>query len=80
MSIDRLDVPAATVTSDMADLIARQRVQLAADRLRWLLSPANRAPEGDAAEQRHLLHDVDPDSTVPALVVNLVKNHAGRAS
>lgn len=66
MSIDRLDVPAATVASDMAALIVRQRVQLAADRLRWLLSPANHAPDGVAAEQRHLLYDADPDSTVPA--------------
>ncbi|MFD5027057.1 hypothetical protein [Streptomyces sp. NPDC058373] len=27
--------------------------------------------EGALAEQRHLLHDTDPDSTVPALRVDL---------
>lgn len=80
MSIDRLDVPAAQVASDMAALIARQRQQAAADRLRWLLAHAVPAPAGELAEYRHLLHDVDADSTTPALVVSLVKNRPGRAS
>lgn len=31
------------------------------------------------AEYAHLLHDVDPDSTVPAIVVSLVKAPQGVA-
>lgn len=31
------------------------------------------------AEYAHLLHDVDPDSTVPAIVVSLVKDPQGVA-
>lgn len=37
-----------------------------------------RLREGLAAEYRHLLHDPDADSTVPALVVSLTK--PGRAT
>lgn len=77
MSIDRLDVPAAQVASDMAALIARQRQQLAVDKLRWLL-----------AEQDHVTHDSDPvDRTFQQAAVtdnwgpvNLIKNRPGRAT
>jgi hypothetical protein len=34
---------------------------------------AARLRAGRRAEQRHLLHDPDPDSTVPALAVSLTK-------
>lgn len=46
-----------TPAQQMADLTARQR------RLR----------EGLLAEYRHLLHDEDPDSTVPAIRISLTK-------
>jgi hypothetical protein len=63
------DVPLATVQQ----LVARQRAQAAveesATKLRWLLAhpaPSRPATAGELAEQRHLLYDADPDSTIPA--------------
>ncbi|MFE9317890.1 hypothetical protein ACFYNV_22725 [Streptomyces albidoflavus] len=50
--------PATDLTALAADLDA------SAARMR-------RLHEGALAEQRHLLHDADPDSTVPALRVDL---------
>lgn len=69
MSIDRLDVPAERVASDMADLIARQRQQLLNEELRLV--------------QEHDLDPVDAlflhiaDNWGP---VSLIKNRPGRAT
>lgn len=47
-------------------------VDAAVSKLRWLLAhpeavaTARHATDGEAAEQRHLLYDADPDSAVPA--------------
>lgn len=37
------------------------------ERLAWLSSHCKPAAAGELAEYRHLLHDVDPDSVIPAL-------------
>lgn len=39
-----------------------------------------RADAGHLDEYRHLLHDEDPDSTTPAIRVNLTKHQARRPS
>jgi hypothetical protein len=71
--ITRADRPAANLAADMQALVARQRAQAAVEestaRLRWLLAhpaPSRPATAGELAEQRHLLYDADPDSTIPA--------------
>ncbi|MFJ7963200.1 hypothetical protein [Streptomyces sp. NPDC096324] len=74
-----LDVTLPTLRERMAALVEKQR-QAAADerrrqkrdesvaRLRLILAeqPHVKATPGEAAELRHLLHDADPDATVPA--------------
>ncbi|ARX81604.1 hypothetical protein SMD44_01002 [Streptomyces alboflavus] len=64
-------------------LAARRKVEESAQKLRDVLGHPDRfaqpAPEGVLAEYRHLLHDADPDSTVPPLRVDLTKQ-PGRAT
>jgi hypothetical protein len=83
-STDDWDVPGVRVASDMALLVARQHVQEHADRLAVILAhpetaivPARR---GHLAEYAHLMHDADPDSTVPAFRVALTKTTSGRTA
>lgn len=67
--IGDLDVPLPTLRDRMEQLVARQRADAAAERLRLLLAehPVGRAAtDGEAAELRHLLYDADSDATVPA--------------
>lgn len=66
--IEAADVPVATLRDRMAALVARQKEEAAVERLRLLLAeqPHQPATPGEAAEQRHLLYDADPDSTIPA--------------
>ena len=71
--ITRADVPLTTLQSDLRRLLARQRMDAAVERLRWLLAHPEDAPHkpataGEIAEQRHLLYDADPDSTVRPFV------------
>lgn len=68
--IDAVDVPLATV-----EAATKWKVDLSAARLQWLLGHPQPAAAGELAEYRHLLHDVDPDSTIPAL-----NDQPGRAS
>jgi hypothetical protein len=81
--ISALDVPLSKLTADLRRLLAKQRVDAAAERLRELIahpeSGRQPAEEGLRAEYRHLLHDCDPDSTVPAIRADLTKQ-PGRAS
>lgn len=51
------------LAQQVADLVARQR----------------RIREGMQAEYRHLLHDEDPDSTVPAIRISLTKTSRSAA-
>lgn len=60
--IDAVDVPLAEV-----EAATKWKVDLSAARLQWLLGHPQPAAAGELAEYRHLLHDVDPDSTIPAL-------------
>ncbi|UPZ27727.1 hypothetical protein MUK60_07745 [Streptomyces sp. LRE541] len=66
--ISRADVPLSTLRERMTALVERQRRDAAVERLRLLLAvqPHRPATPGEAAELRHLLHDADPDLTVPA--------------
>jgi hypothetical protein len=74
--ITAADVPLSTLrermAADVRATVARQRAQSAdesAAKLQWLLAhpaPGRPASAGELAEQRHLLYDADPDSTVPA--------------
>ena len=68
------DRPAAQVAADVKALVARQRVDLSVERRQWLLAHPQPADSGHQAEYRHLLHDADPDSTVPPSVVDLIKH------
>ncbi|MGW5173208.1 hypothetical protein ACWERY_02420 [Streptomyces sp. NPDC004082] len=64
-----LDVPLPTLRDRMAQLVARKKVDAAAERLRLILAehPAGTpAPDGLCAEYRHLLYDADPDAAIPA--------------
>jgi hypothetical protein len=62
------------MTTDMPALVDRQRVNAAADKLRWLLAhpeavaDGKPAKPGEAAEMRHLLIDADPDATTRQFV------------
>ncbi|MFE4671040.1 hypothetical protein [Streptomyces sp. NPDC056723] len=69
-SIAAVDVPLAQV-----EAATKWKVDLSVARLQWLLGHPQPAAEGELAEYRHLLHDVDPDSAVPAL-----NDQPGRAS
>jgi hypothetical protein len=68
-----LDVPAA----DIERQIARDKFQHRMDHLAELLAHPETADKpgtrGELKEQRHWLHDADPDSTVPVFRVNLTK-------
>jgi len=68
-----LDVPLATVQQLVARQRAAARVEESAAKLRWLLAHPTPATAGEVKEQRHWLHDADPDSTVPVFRVNLTK-------
>lgn len=75
--ISDLDVPLPTLRDRMAALVERQKQEAAAERLRLLLaeqSDSRPATPGEIKEQRHWLHDADPDSTVPAIRVDLTKH------
>lgn len=67
-----LDVPESTLRERMAALVARQKVDAAAERLRLLLADpqagahGQHATSGEGAEMRHLLYDADPDASTPA--------------
>lgn len=67
-----LDVPESTLRERMAALVARQRVDASAERLRLLLADpqagvhGQHATSGEGAEMRHLLYDADDDASVPA--------------
>lgn len=75
--ITRADRPAAELAADMQALVARQKVQARTERLREILAhpeiAEKTASRGDLFEYRHLLHDADPDSTIPVFRVNLTK-------
>lgn len=84
--IARLDVPREQVEQQIADDLKRQQQKASADKLRDLLSPERfrwlaahrvKADPKERLEYRHLLHDEDPDSTVPAFRVDLIKKPAG---
>jgi hypothetical protein len=69
-----LDAP-PTLRDRMAALVAlvaRQRVDASAERLRLLLADpqagvhGQHATSGEGAEMRHLLYDADDDASVPA--------------
>lgn len=81
--IEHLDVPLADVEAEATRLEARRRVEESVVELRYLLAHpaefATPAPDGLRAEYSHLLHDADPDSTIPAFV-DLNKGTPGRAS
>lgn len=65
-------LPLTQLQSDLHRLLARQRVDAAAQRLQWLLAhpeavaTAPHASDGEAAEYRHWLYDADADATTPA--------------
>jgi hypothetical protein len=67
--ITSADVPLSTLRDRMAALVERQKKAAAAESLRLLLAeqPHQPANAGELAEQRHWLHDADPDSTEPPL-------------
>lgn len=71
--IEDLDVPAAAIERQ----IARDKFQARMDHLAELLAHPETADKhgtsGEIKEQRHWLHDADPDSTSPAFRVNLTK-------
>jgi hypothetical protein len=77
--ISALDVPLETVQA----LVARQKVQARAERLREILAHPEIAEKpgtpGELAEYRHLLLDADPDSTTRQFV-DLTKGKPRRAS
>ncbi|MFE2297975.1 hypothetical protein ACFXAW_07240 [Streptomyces sp. NPDC059445] len=66
--ITAADVPLSTLRERMTALVDRQRRGAEVERLRLRLAeqPHRPATPGELAEMRHLLHDEDPDSTVPA--------------
>jgi hypothetical protein len=76
---EAVDVP----TSVLEQRMARERVDASVRRLRELLAHPETArqpaEDGLRAEYRHLLHDCDPDSTVPPIRADLTKQ-PGRAS
>lgn len=78
------DWPADEVAADAARLAARRKVEARAEDLRYLVAHPDRfatpAPDGLLAEYRHLLHDADPDSTVPPLRVDLTKTQPREGS
>ena len=64
-----LDVPLTRLQADLRRLLARQRMEVAAERLRWLIGhpeAATPASDGEQAECRHLFYDADPDASIPA--------------
>lgn len=65
------DVPAVRVATDMELLVARQHIQEREARLAVILAHPEtaivRAPLGELDEYAHLMHDADPDSTVPLI-------------
>jgi hypothetical protein len=76
-----LDVPLTQLQSDLRRLLAKQRVDAAAERLGQLLAeqPDDIPPTpGELAEQRHLLLCVDPDS-ITRQFVDLAKGKPWRA-
>lgn len=76
--IERLDVPVAEVEAQTA----KSKVDLSVARLRWLFAHPVKADPAHLAEQRHCLVNVNPDSTVPEIVVSLIhpKRTRGGAS
>ncbi|MGW7087613.1 hypothetical protein ACWGH2_29510 [Streptomyces sp. NPDC054871] len=82
-SQDDWDVRAETVAAEAERLAAQRKVEASVAKLRYLLAhPAEFAKPSDdahAAEYSHLLHDADPDSTIPPFV-DLTKGTPWRAS
>lgn len=76
--IERLAMPTVEVEAQAL----KRWVAPSVDRLRWLLAHAQPADAAHVAEQRHLLVDLTPDSTVPEVVVSLIhpKRTRGGAS
>lgn len=75
---EALDVPVAQVEAQLA----RPKVDLSVDRLRWLLAHPAKADVAHQLDYRHLLVDICPDSTAPEVVVSLIhpKRTRGGAS
>lgn len=82
-TIAALDVPAADVAAEAERLAAQRKVEESVAKLRYLLAHpgefAKPADDAHRAEYSHLLHDADPDSTVPPFV-DLTKGTPWRAS
>ena len=82
------DVPLTQLADEMRalkDKAAREAAalklpDLSPERFQWLTAHPQPAPVGERLEYRHLLHDEDPDSTVPAFRVDLTKHTAGGQS
>ncbi|GHB56053.1 hypothetical protein GCM10010331_49930 [Streptomyces xanthochromogenes] len=68
------DVPLA----DVEQQLVRPKVDLSVDRLRWLLAHPVKADTAHQLDYRHLLVDVCPDSTVPEIVVSLIRTERTR--
>ncbi|WP_405883558.1 hypothetical protein OG747_36275 [Streptomyces sp. NBC_01384] len=68
-----LDVP----LPELERRIAKERFEARMDHLAELLAHPETAAKpgsrGELKEQRHWLHDADPDSTIPVFRVNLTK-------
>lgn len=65
---DDWDVPAADVAAEAKRQAALRLLHPSPDRLRELAEHPVHADAAHLAEYSHLLHDADPDSTVPPFV------------
>lgn len=78
--IAALDVP----LPELERRIAKERFEARMDHLAEILAhpetAAKAGTRGELKEQRHWLHDADPDSMAPAFRVNLIKHKRQEAS